>query len=381
MVNTERMLNTLAVAGYRSLRDVIVPLGALTVITGPNGSGKSNLYRALRLLASAARGDIVGALAREGGLPSVLWAGPENGGSQGTIRTKPIAVQLGFASDELGYLIDLGIPAPGPEQNPFARDPEIKREQVFAGAVAKTSTVLIDRLRQRTRLREGHWVTLEQSLAPYESIITDLADGDTGPELLHLRRVLGGWRFYDHFRVDAEAPARRPQVGTRSHTLAHDGANLAATWATITDAGFGDDLDAAVDRAFPGSRAEVIATDGLFRLTLRQPGLLRPLDTAELSDGTLRYLLLCAALLPARPAPLLVLNEPESSLHASLLAPLASMVTTASKRTQVLLVSHAAGVVDAIPASAHVSLGKDDAGTFVQGQGFMDVPAWNWGTR
>jgi len=54
-----------------------VPLGELTLVTGANGSGKSNLYRALRLLAEAAQGGIVGTLAREGGLDSTLWAGPE----------------------------------------------------------------------------------------------------------------------------------------------------------------------------------------------------------------------------------------------------------------------------------------------------------------
>jgi predicted ATPase len=48
------MLRTLAISGYRSLRDVRVELGALNVVTGPKGSGKSSLYRALRLLAEAA---------------------------------------------------------------------------------------------------------------------------------------------------------------------------------------------------------------------------------------------------------------------------------------------------------------------------------------
>ncbi|MDF2579440.1 MAG: ATP-binding protein [Microbacterium sp.] len=374
------MLRTLAVSGYRSLRDVVVPLGDLTVVTGPNGSGKSNLYRALRLLAAAAQGDIVGALAREGGLPSVLWAGPENGGGQGTVRRGPIAVQLGYASDELGYLIDLGIPQ-GDQTSPFARDPEIKREQVFAGTVAKPSTLLIDRTRQLTRVREHSWTMLDQQLAPYESIVTDLAEGDTAPELLTLRRGMTAWRFYDHFRVDLDAPARQPQVGTRSHTLAHDGANLAATWATIVDAGHGPALARAVDDAFPGSRVRVVTSDGLFRLTIEQPGLLRPLDAAELSDGTLRYLLLCAALLPARPAPLLVLNEPEASLHPSLLGPLASLVRTASERTQVITVSHADALVDALPEPARVELQRSDAETIVRGQGLLDVPAWNWGSR
>jgi predicted ATPase len=45
------MLRTLAISSYRSLRDVVIPLAQLNLITGSNGSGKSSLYRALRLLA------------------------------------------------------------------------------------------------------------------------------------------------------------------------------------------------------------------------------------------------------------------------------------------------------------------------------------------
>src|SRR5436189_2989535 len=71
------MLNILAVSGYRSLRDLVMPLDRLNLVTGPNGSGKSNLYRALRLLAETAQGRVIPSLAREGGLQSTLWAGPE----------------------------------------------------------------------------------------------------------------------------------------------------------------------------------------------------------------------------------------------------------------------------------------------------------------
>jgi len=48
---------------------------------------------------------------------------------------------------------------------------------------------------------------------------------------------------------------------------------------------------------------------------MHQHGLLRPFRAGELSDGTLRYLLLVAALLSPRPPSLMVLNEPETSLH------------------------------------------------------------------
>src|SRR5918996_269270 len=132
------MLNTLAVSGYRSLRDFVITLDRLNLVTGPNGSGKSNLYRALRLLAEIAQGRAISSLAREGGLESTLWAGPESFAKsvrrgdhavQGTLRKGPVSLRLGFAGEEYGYAIDLGLPSPS--RSAFARDPEIKRECVW----------------------------------------------------------------------------------------------------------------------------------------------------------------------------------------------------------------------------------------------------------
>jgi len=106
------MIRTVAVQGYRSLRDLTLPLGQLTVITGANGSGKSSLYRSLRLLADTAQNSVVASLAREGGLPSTFWAGPETiarGVRQGTYAVEGLAnrkvasLKLGFGGDIYGY--------------------------------------------------------------------------------------------------------------------------------------------------------------------------------------------------------------------------------------------------------------------------------------
>src|ERR1700730_6879246 len=100
------MLTTLAICNYRSLRNLVVPLQRLNVITGANGSGKSSLYRALRLLADTAQGRVVPSLAREGGLQSTLWAGPESISRsmkqgdhpvQGTRRQHSVNLRLGFS--------------------------------------------------------------------------------------------------------------------------------------------------------------------------------------------------------------------------------------------------------------------------------------------
>jgi predicted ATPase len=153
------MIQTLAIGNYRSLRDIVVSLGAVNVVTGENGSGKSSLYRALRLLADAARGSIVGSLAREGGLTSTLWAGPEKISAamrrgeqpvQGGPRREPVQLRLGFGTDSLSYCIDLGLPTPAQNAVPgqrsaFLHDPQIKRECIFAGARFRPASLLIDR--------------------------------------------------------------------------------------------------------------------------------------------------------------------------------------------------------------------------------------------
>ncbi|MBD8467615.1 AAA family ATPase [Plantibacter sp. CFBP 8798] len=385
------MIQTLAISGYRSIRDTVLPLHGLDVVTGANGTGKSNLYRALRLLASAGDGDVVGSLARDGGLSSTLWAGPEHvsramvDGSvpvQGTRRSGPISLRLGFATDTLGYLIDLGIPQPSTTL--FGRDPEIKREQIFAGALAKPSSLLVDRHGPAVRVRDGSWRPIGRTLGTSESILTEFSDADATPEVLRVRGQVRGWRFYDQFRTDRDAPARAPQVGTRTPVLGHDGADLAAAVQTIIESGGRDRLDAAVDDAFPGSVLRVRADDGVFRLELEQPGMLRPLSAGELSDGTLRYLLLVAALLTPRPPELMVLNEPETSLHGDLLPQLARLITAASADTQLVVVSHARPLIEAMLEAGEVHehrLVKRLGETTVEDQGLLSTPPWAWPSR
>jgi predicted ATPase len=317
------MLTTVAVRGYRSLRDVVLPLDALTVVTGANGTGKSSVYRALRLLAGCGRGEVIGALAHEGGLQSARWAGART-------HNRPAELELGYAADDFGYLVDLGIPVMVAHRSLFDRDPEIKREVVFAGPVLRPNSTLVQRDGPLAQARDESgrtFDTLTRALPTYRSVLAEYAHPGELPELAAVRDRLRGWRFYDGFRVDADAPARRPQVGTRTPVLADDGGDLAAAIQTIIDTGSGggsDHLERAVADAFGGASVSVSAADGIFEVELRQPGVLRPMRAAELSDGTLRFLLWAAALLSPEPPSLMVLNEPETSLHPDLVGPLAT---------------------------------------------------------
>ncbi len=384
------MMTTLAISGYRSLRDIRVRLSRLTIVTGANGSGKSSLYRALRLLADIAQGRIIQSLATEGGLQSTLWAGPESfsramkAGTQpvqGLVRKNAISLKLGFSGEDYGYAIDLGLPIP--DSSLFSTDPVIKAESLWTGERLGRSNAFALRNGPGVRIRDdkGEWQQAYTHLAPFDSMMTHCSDPREAIELLVLRERMRDWRFYDHMRTDSEAPARKPQVGTYTPVLAADGSDLAAAIQTIREIGGRKEMKDAIADAFPGGSVSVTGSGAYLQVEMRQHGLLRPLLASELSDGTLRYLLLIAALLSPRPPALMILNEPETSLHPDLLPSLARLIVQASKQCQIIVVSHAAALVSALDAEAdsrQIVLEKTLGETAVQD----DMPPnWTWPSR
>jgi predicted ATPase len=185
------MLNSLAISGYRSFKDVVIPLGQLNVVTGANGSGKSSLYRSLRLLADIGSGHLISSLAREGGLTSTLWAGPEvvtgEDSPEPTVRKKPISLRLGFASDEFCYAIDLGLPTPS--SSAFSLDPVIKRECLWRGSTMRPSTLWTDRHGPVVKCRDANaeWTSLSINQPTFSSVVTEFSDPERSLDLMVLR--------------------------------------------------------------------------------------------------------------------------------------------------------------------------------------------------
>lgn len=388
------MIETVAVRGFRSLRELVLPLGRVTLVTGANGVGKSSLYKALGLIGDAANGALVSSLARQGGLGSLLWAGPENISAamrsgempvQGKgRRVNPISLGLGFVADDLGYLVDIGLPTP--RDTMFVHDPEVKREAIFAAPVMRPASTLVRRKNARIEARQDRWEVVLEGLPSQMSMLSELAEPTMYPELVAIRQQVRNWRFYDSFRTDPASPARALHVNTWTPVMAADGSDLAPALQTILESAFADVFTTAVSEAFP--RGQVVVAEVGTRLELRfmQHGLLRPLTGEELSDGTLRFLLLAAALLSPRPPRLLVLNEPETSLHPQMIPALARLVAEASKRTQVVVVSHSTALVEGLRSLLgeeleHHELIKDTGETLVEGRGVFDRPLWDWGSR
>ena len=329
----------------------MLPIEACSVFVGSNGVGKTNLYKALELLRCAAEGTITRAIAEEGGIESVLWAG---------VRRRGIPVRLvlkaHFGETERGaelgrshsYEIEIGLP--GPAEAAFAIEPLVKEERLTVRHGRRDSVMMERRgplvtLRNEDGARESH----KNAVLPSETALTAFRDGGRYPELDTVRRELLDWRLYHDFRTDAVSPVRQPCHAITTPTLSQDGHDLAAVLATLfvirRDTA---DLADAIDDAFPGAQLHAGDEGSWCRLTLKFPDMPRAFGAHELSDGTLKYLCLLGALMGYRLPSLIALNEPEASLHHSLLPPLARLIGRSARSTRIWIVTHSDVLAEAL---------------------------------
>jgi predicted ATPase len=343
------MIKRIRVCGYRSIRELCLDLQPINVLTGPNGCGKSNLYNSLVLIGRAAQGQLAHAIAEEGGTPSVFWAGGERVRYQR--KKPPKRVVLGFEGEEFAYELQVGLPGFNEHAlgTKFKLDPRVKEEYIWPSQT-KRRILMLKRDEPSAWLRnsEGNMITYPFKISKHESVLSQIIDPHLYPEISALRNEILSWRFYHHFRTDLESPLRQPQIGVQTTVLSHDGSDLAAALQTILEIGDETVLRETITEAFAGTTLLIDAIDTLFNIRLQMPGLLRPLQARELSDGQLRFLCLSAALLSPRPPSLLALNEPETSLHPDLINSLARLMVRASKHTQLWITTHSRRLAESI---------------------------------
>ena len=360
---------------FRSLKAITYPVSNLDVFVGCNGVGKTNLYRALELLQSAAANTLARDLAQDGGLESALWAGPRR-------RTQPARIHLsvGLAADTkttgarplYRYEVEVGFP-PAQASAAFLAEPQIKAEAVSYVGGGRTSR-LLDRRGPSVmaRAESGRPTQVDIDLLDSETVLGRLEEPSRYPELDALRRTLLQWRFYHGLRTDTASPLRQPCAAVATPTLASDGSDLAAVFATLTHIRQDTaDLRAVIDQAFPGAKLVVPPPGRTASFGMSFPEFPhRVFSAQELSDGTLRFLALAGALLAYRLPPFVALNEPETSLHPDLMEPLARLVVGAAERTQLWLVTHSARLGQAIVALSAGQLRtvvKRDGATQIEG--------------
>jgi predicted ATPase len=166
------------------------------------------------------------------------------------------------------------------------------------------------------------------------------------------RDRLASWGIYHDLRVDQQAPLRQAAVSRFEERLADDGQNLINVLHTLYTGNrdFKRTVDASMRAAFGADYEELVfppAADQRVQLRVRWRSLRTEQSAADLSDGTLRFLLLLAILGNPKPGALVAIDEPEVGLHPRMLPLVAELAAEAAERTQVVLTTHSPELLDA----------------------------------
>lgn len=343
----------LQVQGFRSLKNVTWKPGNLNVIIGPNGSGKSNLLRLLECISISAKGQLGKHIKSLGGIDPLLWDGqakeicwklkasPVDEGrdpERDSLTYEATLAQIGKAS---AYRVDRELLAnyyrmeQGEENEPFK---------------------LIDRrgLRGKVFDENAHgFVAPEESLSEEETLLSLAAGPFSNNRLIPpYRQQLADWSVYHDLHVNQDAPIRQASVARLEKRIDPDGQNLISVLHTLYtgDREFKREIHAAMKAAFGDDFEELVfppAADQRIQLRVRWKSLHREQSAADLSDGTLRFLLLLTILASPDAAPLIAIDEPETGLHPSMFPIVAEYAIDAAQRSQVILTTHSPQFLDA----------------------------------
>lgn len=339
----------LDIQGFRSLKNVSWRPGDLNLVIGPNGSGKSNLLRMLELISAAAQGDLDKTIFNDGGISPLLWDGLVS-----KIRWSLTIAGTGVGGAGGGFVYEVELEAP-PDHTSYRVSQErfedtsdgfkfierdIFRYRVSGRSPNPSDEVISNDFNDRETLFSSFSGGLQ--LQPW-MVITGLP---------FYRRQVADWTAFQDIRTDQNAPIRQAPVSRLEQQVSPDGQNLINVLHTLytSDRKFKQDINDAMHAAFGDDFDELIfppAADQRIQMRVRWKTLRREQSTADLSDGTLRFLFLMTVLASPNPPPLIAIDEPETGLHPSMLPIIAEFAVEAATRTQVIFTTHSDQFLDA----------------------------------
>jgi predicted ATPase len=298
-----------------------------------------NLLRAFELIRASAAGNLRDFVLSKGGLPRLLWGE----------SAQQIAFEIDIGSDQPSeqhaYLFTL---APVPQSASF----RIVSEALgFEGP--STPFRVLDRDADGLTVYTGDNELVGdpvERLSETETALSMVSALWIHPLPYVLQQQLRTWTIYQNLHVDEDAAIRRSAVARKETRISYNGQNLIPVLKTLYEGDFKDAIDSGMSAAFPDDYEELSFREtepNRRQLYVRRKHGHREDSAADLSDGTIRFLLLLAILATPDPPPLIAIDEPESGLHPSMLAIIAEFAAAAATRTQVILSTHSPQMLDA----------------------------------
>ena len=322
-------------------------LQPLNVLIGPNGSGKTNVIEALELL-HAAPTSLEKAIQAGGGISEWVWKGDRSGFARISVELQKFSVVNG----RILYLLEVfdfaGLPLVNDESMELIVTEKSHRNTLPIYQYKNGEPVISARDTSSKSGRKERKLEKE-SFNINESILSQIKEPSLYPELYWFGQYFHGMAAFREWTFGTRSELRLPQrVDAPSDALLPDARNLALV---INEIHHQDHraFDTAMKRFLPRyERMSTRIVGGTVQLFLHESGLRDPIPSIRISDGTLRFLAILAALLSPKPPPLLCLEEPELGLHPDAVALLAELLVEASERMQLVVTTHSDALLSAL---------------------------------
>lgn len=327
---------SLELRNFLSYKSAVLDFSDFIALVGPNASGKSNAVAAIRLLREIPAYGLPTAIARRGGFDQLRHR------SRGHPYDPSIRLRFEIvgSNKDSYYLLRFGSVKGGHYK--------IKKEsaEVF---YAKGGFASFDRVDQSVQIEMSH---PRRSGDMVRFHFTAVAGQSALPSA-----GIAGISVYEVLQSMQTVEVNPAKVGdlqepSPTETFESDGSNVASIFDSLerrTRREIVERLAAIV----PGIESVDVARLA-DRLTLRfkqssEEGYSREFLAKQMSDGTLRaFAILVAMLQPNRPA-LLIIEEPEIAIHLGALSTLVELLQLDTDRTQVLITTHSADIIDSLP--------------------------------
>lgn len=357
-------LKRLEIHNYKSLRNVVLEPAPLSVFVGPNAAGKSNFADALDFLGEVYRWDLEGAVKKKGGYENICFRQAER--SNEAIRFRVVlevsSHEWGGIDDEPALVFDHTFEVKAKPQGiraPFSvwyeelsvRELNGEPSEVVIGLtrtkLGKIEAMLPEAAGSSFRIFPGMKNHLENRLDISGSeLVLPLVD-----RLFVWRGVFS--KALGSLRVFQLSPrlCRGTGVPTPDPDLERFGGNLPAVidYLKHVHPGQFDQLLEAMRRVMPS--LESIETDFTYTKTLglflKESGVTVPWTADDISDGTIQAIALLTATFDPR-IPLLVIEEPENSVHPWAIRNFVQAFREASEQKQIILTTHSPILIDQI---------------------------------
>jgi predicted ATPase len=345
----------------------------LNVLIGANGSGKSNLIEAISLLQAMPK-DLTKAIRDGGGIQEWLWKGAKNPVAkmetviQNPNGQQPLRHTLEFRA--MDYRVE--VISELIENEAMYRDSGYKQNYLYYRYDGQQATV---NEKVKSRKRALHWENIETN----QSILAQRQDPDAYPEMAYLGNNYQKIRLYREWQFGRYTLARTPQRADLPNAFLEENAsNLGLILSSFRrNSETKRNLLEALKLFYENiDDFDVLTEGGTVQVFFQENNFIIP--ATRLSDGTLRYLCLLAILLHPNPPPLICIEEPELGLHPDVLPTLCNLLKEAAQKTQVIVTTHSADLVDALSDTPEAVLifDKQQGSTTVTRLNKEDLTDW-----